>query len=94
MKKLTQNVTVLHTDSSVWKPLTMCESYLYHVFLLTSLHAAVTNPVQEFSSYSFYQRYCLAHLFTHTAFSGGVLGLAYIGSPRTYSVGGICSPGD
>ena len=50
--------------------------------------------LQAFSKNSYHNRFCLAHLFTYQAFTGGVLGLAYIGSPRTYSVGGICSPGD
>ncbi|CAG5128770.1 unnamed protein product, partial [Candidula unifasciata] len=36
-------------------------------------------------------KFCLAHLFTHRRFAGGVLGLAYIASPRRYAVGGICS---
>ena len=34
----------------------------------------------------------MAHLFTYASFPSGVLGLAYIGSPRPFSVGGICSP--
>ena len=37
--------------------------------------------------------YCLAHLFTDIKFEGGILGLAYVGSPRRNSVGGICTPG-
>lgn len=49
---------------------------------------------QTFSRDTHYKSFCLAHLFTHQAFEGGVLGLAYIGSPRTYSIGGICSPGE
>ncbi|XP_064598106.1 ADAM 17-like protease [Liolophura sinensis] len=48
--------------------------------------------LEVFSRMPSYRGYCLAHLFTHQAFSGGVLGLAYIASPRTNSVGGICSP--
>ncbi|XKL62355.1 hypothetical protein PGB90_002188 [Kerria lacca] len=36
--------------------------------------------------------YCLAHLFTDLKFEGGILGLAYVGSPRRNSVGGICTP--
>lgn len=35
--------------------------------------------------------YCLAHLFTYQDFSNGVLGLAYIGTPRSNAVGGICT---
>lgn len=48
--------------------------------------------IQVFSTNPSFKNFCLAHLFTHTAFDNGVLGLAYIGSPRSYSVGGICSP--
>ena len=36
--------------------------------------------------------FCLAHLFTDIKFEGGILGLAYVGSPRRNSVGGICTP--
>lgn len=35
----------------------------------------------------------MAHLFTDLKFEGGILGLAYVGSPRRNSVGGICTPG-
>ncbi|XP_038052085.1 ADAM 17-like protease [Patiria miniata] len=35
--------------------------------------------------------YCLAHLFTYQDFESGVLGLAYIGTPRSNAVGGICT---
>jgi len=50
--------------------------------------------LQMFSRDSSYQRFCLAHLFTHIAFDNGVLGLAYIAGSRVYSVGGICSPSE
>ena len=40
----------------------------------------------------FLQDFCLAHLFTDIKFEGGILGLAYVGSPRRNSVGGICTP--
>jgi disintegrin and metalloproteinase domain-containing protein 17 len=36
--------------------------------------------------------YCLAHLFTYQEFENSVLGLAYVSSPLSYSLGGICSP--
>jgi disintegrin and metalloproteinase domain-containing protein 17 len=39
-----------------------------------------------------HQDFCLAHLFTDIKFEGGILGLAYVGSPRRNSVGGICTP--
>jgi len=47
--------------------------------------------LEMFSRETTNRRYCLAHLFTYTAFDNGVLGLAYIASPRIYSVGGLCS---
>lgn len=43
--------------------------------------------------YNCFQDFCLAHLFTDIKFEGGILGLAYVGSPRRNSVGGICTPG-
>ncbi|XP_064652280.1 ADAM 17-like protease isoform X2 [Lineus longissimus] len=47
--------------------------------------------LKAFSKGEQYKTFCLHHLFTFYAFEGGVLGLAYIASPRRYSVGGICS---
>ena len=38
-----------------------------------------------------YASYCLAHLFTYKSFDDNVLGLAYVSSPLTYELGGICS---
>ncbi|KAL5268235.1 hypothetical protein ACHWQZ_G002185 [Mnemiopsis leidyi] len=35
--------------------------------------------------------YCLAHLYTNYDFRAGVLGLAYVASPVSNKVGGICS---
>ncbi|XP_014668138.1 PREDICTED: ADAM 17-like protease [Priapulus caudatus] len=51
----------------------------------------VKNLLTAFSRGN-YRSYCLAHLFTHQKFAGGVLGLAYVGSPRQHTVGGICTP--
>uniref|UniRef100_A0A4W3IIW2 ADAM metallopeptidase domain 17a n=1 Tax=Callorhinchus milii TaxID=7868 RepID=A0A4W3IIW2_CALMI len=34
---------------------------------------------------------CLAHLFTYQDFEHGTLGLAYVGSPKSTALGGICS---
>ncbi|XP_074656602.1 ADAM 17-like protease [Tubulanus polymorphus] len=53
-------------------------------------------PTKEFleafsSMEGLYRNFCLAHMFTYQPFDGGVLGLAYIGSRRKYSVGGICT---
>lgn len=36
---------------------------------------------------------CLAHLFTYQDFDMGTLGLAYVGSPRANSHGGVCPKG-
>lgn len=49
--------------------------------------------VQVFSREYSHKDFCLAHLFTDLKFEGGILGLAYVGSPRRNSVGGICTPG-
>ncbi|CAG5122233.1 unnamed protein product, partial [Candidula unifasciata] len=48
--------------------------------------------LQAFSRNLDYKDFCAAHLFTHQAFEGNVLGLAYIAPPREGGVGGICSP--
>lgn len=52
-----------------------------------------TISFQVFSREYSHKDYCLAHLFTDIKFEGGILGLAYVGSPRRNSVGGICTPG-
>lgn len=39
-----------------------------------------------------FQKYCLAHLFTHESFTNNVMGLAYIAGTKTTDAGGICSP--
>lgn len=49
--------------------------------------------VKVFSREYSHKDFCLAHLFTDLKFEGGILGLAYVGSPRRNSVGGICTPG-
>lgn len=55
-----------------------------------SLHNTL---MQVFSREYSHKDFCLAHLFTDLKFEGGILGLAYVGSPRRNSVGGICTPG-
>ncbi|XP_070533184.1 ADAM 17-like protease isoform X1 [Ptychodera flava] len=50
----------------------------------------VSDLLTTFSVHD-YSSVCLSHLFTYQDFSDGVLGLAYIATPRTYAVGGICS---
>lgn len=50
--------------------------------------------LKVFSREYSHKDYCLAHLFTDIKFEGGILGLAYVGSPRRNSVGGICTPGE
>ena len=52
----------------------------------------VRQLLEVFSRQADHTDYCLAHLFTDTKFEGGILGLAYVGTPRTGGVGGICSP--
>nr|XP_042896996.1 ADAM 17-like protease [Parasteatoda tepidariorum] len=53
----------------------------------------VRDLLEVFSRNLNHRSFCLAHLFTDQKFDGGILGLAYVGSPRRNSVGGICSPG-
>ncbi|KAG1652431.1 ADAM 17-like protease [Nymphon striatum] len=53
----------------------------------------VRTLLEVFSRERDHRGYCLAHLFTDQKFKGGILGLAYVGSPRRNSVGGICTPG-
>jgi hypothetical protein len=51
---------------------------------------------QLFCRYHELSNVCLGHLFTHQTFDAddsGVLGLAYIASPRLHAIGGICSFG-
>ncbi|XP_018575504.1 ADAM 17-like protease isoform X2 [Anoplophora glabripennis] len=52
----------------------------------------VRNLLEVFSREYTHKDFCLAHLFTDLKFEGGILGLAYVGSPRRNSVGGICTP--
>ncbi|XP_019760569.1 ADAM 17-like protease isoform X2 [Dendroctonus ponderosae] len=52
----------------------------------------VRNLLEVFSREFTHKDFCLAHLFTDLKFEGGILGLAYVGSPRRNSVGGICTP--
>eukprot|EP00096_Caligus_rogercresseyi_P007481 TRINITY_DN2534_c0_g1_i2.p1 TRINITY_DN2534_c0_g1~~TRINITY_DN2534_c0_g1_i2.p1 ORF type:complete len:788 (-),score=146.76 TRINITY_DN2534_c0_g1_i2:232-2595(-) len=52
----------------------------------------VRNLLEVFSRDDSHKHFCLAHLFTDIKFEGGILGLAYVGSPRRNSVGGICTP--
>ncbi|XP_076460150.1 ADAM 17-like protease [Babylonia areolata] len=48
--------------------------------------------LQTFGRDRYFEKFCVAHLFTHQQFSGNVLGLAYIASQDVGSAGGICSP--
>lgn len=50
----------------------------------------VRNLLEAYSKID-HSSFCLAHLFTFQDFQDGVLGLAYIGTPRTNAVGGICT---
>ncbi|XP_037079638.1 ADAM 17-like protease [Pollicipes pollicipes] len=52
----------------------------------------VRHLLEVFSREPSHEDFCLAHLFTDIRFDGGILGLAYVGSPRRNSVGGICTP--
>ncbi|CAL1547018.1 unnamed protein product, partial [Lymnaea stagnalis] len=50
-----------------------------------------SNLLRQFGQDKDFHNFCLAHLFTHRKFAGGVLGLAYIASARKFANGGICS---
>lgn len=51
----------------------------------------VRDLLEAFSRAGSHKSFCLSHLFTHRTFENGILGLAYVSSPRQYSYGGICS---
>eukprot|EP00055_Hartaetosiga_balthica_P006622 m.21131 g.21131 ORF g.21131 m.21131 type:complete len:1118 (+) comp5328_c0_seq1:47-3400(+) len=51
--------------------------------------SSVNNMLSDFSGYDFSQS-CIAHLFTRVDFSGGTLGLAWVGSADPARAGGIC----
>lgn len=51
----------------------------------------VRELLESFSRAGSHKSFCLSHLFTHRTFENGILGLAYVSSPRPYSYGGICS---
>ena len=44
----------------------------------------VRNLLEVFSREFTHKDFCLAHLFTDIKFEGGILGLAYVGSPRRF----------
>ncbi|XP_077990294.1 ADAM 17-like protease [Glandiceps talaboti] len=75
---------LVHTDS------TYVPAGQLHYNMKTASPWDVSDLLTEFSKHD-YSSVCLSHLFTHQDFSGGVLGLAYIATPRSYAVGGICS---
>ena len=53
--------------------------------------ASVSILLKNFAFEEWRPDYCLAHLFTNYDFSGGVLGLAYVGTPSDNRVGGVCT---
>ena len=76
-----------------------CFIYIYWFHFLGEVHYNmdrnswdVRNLLEVFSREFTHKDFCLAHLFTDIKFEGGILGLAYVGSPRRNSVGGICTP--
>jgi hypothetical protein len=57
---------------------------------MSDTNATVEQTLQAFSRYNF-DNYCVAHLFVHRDFGGGVLGLAWVGDASTLgNAGGIC----
>lgn len=63
------------------------DSYKYY----TDDHSPGVSDLLTNFAYGNWGDYCLAHLFTHYDFDSGVLGLAFIASSSTSSVGGICT---
>lgn len=51
----------------------------------------ISSLLDKFSAERSHKWFCLNHLFTHTQFREGVLGLAYVANPRKAVPGGICS---
>ncbi|EGD74296.1 ADAM-17 protein [Salpingoeca rosetta] len=51
---------------------------------------SVTEMLSDFSSTIDFSSSCVAHLFTRVDFTGGTLGLAWVGSPDANRAGGIC----
>ena len=72
------------------KPTTVREGEVHYNMFRSSWD--VRNLLEVFSREYTHKDFCLAHLFTDIKFEGGILGLAYVGSPRRNSVGGICTP--
>ncbi|KAF4524928.1 hypothetical protein B566_EDAN013890 [Ephemera danica] len=72
----------------------ICSHGLYFQFALGPTFPSGISVVLlgVFSREYSHKDFCLAHLFTDLKFEGGILGLAYVGSPRRNSVGGICTP--
>ena len=76
-----------------------CSKIYFHLSFTGEVHYNmdrntwdVRNLLEVFSREFTHKDFCLAHLFTDIKFEGGILGLAYVGSPRRNSVGGICTP--
>lgn len=56
-----------------------------------SKNETISKLLDNFSAEKSHKWFCLSHLFTHTQFQEGVLGLAYVANPRKAVPGGICS---
>jgi len=63
------------------------DSYKYYV----DGHLPEVSDLLTSFAYGDWEDYCLAHLFTNYDFDSGVLGLAYVASSSTSSVGGVCT---
>ncbi|KAL5255547.1 hypothetical protein ACHWQZ_G010947 [Mnemiopsis leidyi] len=62
-------------------------SYKYY----SENHSPGVSDLLTNFAYGNWGDYCLAHLFTNYDFDSGVLGLAFIASSSTSSVGGVCT---
>ena len=63
------------------------DSYKYYA----ENHTPGVSDLLTNFAYGNWGDYCLAHLFTNHDFDSGVLGLAFIASSSTSSVGGVCT---
>ena len=74
----------------VTKPLTAAADSSSYKYYAENHSPGVSDLLTNFA-YGNWGDYCLAHLFSNHDFDSGVLGLAFIASSSTSSIGGICT---
>ncbi|XP_050419252.2 ADAM 17-like protease [Patella vulgata] len=87
-----RNIGFQLKEMKIHEQSTQVDSGESHYNMHKSTQWETRDLLEIFSRENYHQNFCLAHLFTYQKFKGGVLGLAYIASPRRRTVGGICSP--